>query len=282
MMLKKAVITTAGNGSRLLPFSKEMPKVMLPYCTRNKEGSVILKPIIEAVYESIYDHGCRDFCFIIDSDKELVQNYFQEDYSEEFLKNETLQDLYKKINSSRIKYISQSFPLGFGDAVLRAKNFVGNDSFLLHVEDDAILSPNNKHIKRLEDAFFSNHADLVFLVDRTENPEQYGIVEGKSIGDGILRVEQVEEKPIRPKTNLAIVAAYIFKPWIFDELERTEPDRNGEIEISEAIQSRIAHGKCIAVELTAEEKRIDVGTPESYVACIRDSFENAGGKWGTY
>lgn len=273
-LLRKAVITTAGDGSRLLPFSKGMSKVMLPYCARTPEGHIILKPVLEAVYESIYDYGCRDFCFVVGRDKRAIENYLI-DHSAKYSANSSLQGLYKRINSSRIKYIHQPSPLGFGDAILSAKGFVGDESFLLHVGDDVILSPNNRHIKRLEVAFFSNDADIAFLVDRVENPEKYGVVEGKSIGNGILRVEQMEEKPRRPKTNLAIVAAYAFKPWIFSEMERTKPDENGEVEINDAIVSRAAHGKCIAVELEAGEKRIDVGTPESYVACVRDSFENA-------
>ena len=56
-------------------------------------------------------------------------------------------------------------------------------------------------------------------------------------------------------------------------MERVEPDRNGEIQLTDAIESLVANGKCVAVELGAAEKRIDVGTPESYVACIRDSFD---------
>jgi UTP--glucose-1-phosphate uridylyltransferase len=170
-------------------------------------------------------------------------------------------------------YVQQSSPRGFGDAVLKAKLFAGKDSFLLHAGDDVILSPGNGHIQRLESAFFSNGADIALLVDRVERPEQYGVIEGRGIGDGLFRVEHLEEKPRRPKTNLAVIATYIFKPSIFCELERVEPDRNGEIQLTDAIGSLVANGKCVAVELGAAEKRIDVGTPESYVACIRDSFD---------
>ena len=88
-------------------------------------------------------------------------------------------------------------------------------------------------------------------------------------------MEHLEEKPRRPKTNLAVIATYIFKPSIFCELERIKPDRNEEIQLSDAIKSLVANGKCVAVELEDGEKRVDVGTPESYVACINDSFDNS-------
>ena len=269
----KAVITAAGSGSRLLPFSKETPKEMLPYCARARDGRLILKPILEVVYESLHDHGYRKFCFVVGRGKRSIEDYFLVDDSAKYSTNSDLQDFYKKIRSSHIMYVQQSPPRGFGDAVLKAKLFAGKDSFLLHAGDDVILSPGNGHIRRLEDAFFSNGADIALLVDRVERPEQYGVIEGRGIGDGLFRVEHLEEKPKRPKTNLAVIATYIFKPSIFCELERVEPDRNGEIQLTDAIGSLVANGKCVAVELGAAEKRIDVGTPESYVACIKDSFD---------
>ena len=271
--IRKAVITAAGSGSRLLPFSKETPKEMLPYCARARDGRLILKPILEVVYESLHDHGYRKFCFVVGRGKRSIEDYFLIDDSAKYSTNSDLQDFYKKIRSSHIMYVQQSSPRGFGDAVLKAKLFAGKDSFLLHAGDDVILSPGNGHIQRLEDAFFSNGADIALLVDRVERPEQYGVIEGRSIGDGLFRVEHLEEKPRRPKTNLAVIATYIFKPSIFCELERVEPDRNGEIQLTDAIGSLVANGKCVAVELGAAEKRIDVGTPESYVACIKDSFD---------
>ena len=271
--IRKAVITAAGSGSRLLPFSKETPKEMLPYCARAKDGRLILKPILEVVYESLHDYGYRKFCFVVGRGKRSIEDYFLIDDSAKYSTNSDLQDFYKKVRSSHIMYVQQSSPRGFGDAVLKAKLFAGRDSFLLHAGDDVILSPDNGHIQRLEAAFFSNGADIALLVDRVERPEQYGVIEGWSIGDGLFRVEHLEEKPRRPKTNLAIIATYIFKPSIFCELERVEPDRNGEIQLTDAIESLAANGKCVAVELGAAEKRIDVGTPESYVACIRDSFD---------
>ena len=271
----KSVITVAGSGSRLLPFSRETPKEMLPYCARTRDGRLILKPILEAVYESLYGHGCREFCFVVGRGKRSIEDYFLVDDSAGHSTNIDLQDFYKKVRSSHIEYVQQPSPRGFGDAVLRAKIFAGNDNFLLHAGDDVVLSPGNDHIRRLEDAFFSSGADLALLVDSVEKPEQYGVVEGKSIGRGLFRVEHLEEKPRRPKTNLAVVATYVFKPSIFCELERIEPDRNGWIQLENAIKSLITHGRCIAVELEAGEKRIDVGTPESYAACIKDSFENS-------
>ncbi len=273
--MRKVVITAAGSGSRLLPFSKETPKEMLPFCVKSKEGKPILKPILEVIYESLYDYGYKEFCFVVGRGKRSIEDYFLvDDSNSKYAKNKDLQDFYKKIQDSHITYVQQSSPKGFGDAVLKAKLFAGKDSFLLHAGDDIILSPNNDHIKRLEEAFFSNDADLAFLVTNVKDPRPYGVIEGKKIINGIIEVKNLEEKPKHPKTNLAVIATYLFKPSIFQELEKIKPDKKGEIQLADAVKSIILKGKAVAVELKANEKRVDVGTPESYVACINDSFRS--------
>ena len=273
--MRKVVITAAGSGSRLLPFSKETPKEMLPFCVKSKEGKLILKPILEVIYESLYDYGYKEFCFVVGRGKRSIEDYFLvDDSNSKYAKNKDLQDFYKKIQDSHITYVQQSSPKGFGDAVLKAKLFAGKDSFLLHAGDDIILSPNNDHIKRLEEAFFSNDADLAFLVTNLKDPRPYGVIEGKKIINGIIEVKNLEEKPKHPKTNLAVIATYLFKPSIFQELEKIKPDKKGEIQLADAVKSIILKGRAVAVELKANEKRVDVGTPESYVACINDSFRS--------
>ena len=270
----KAVITAAGRGSRLLPLTKEMPKAMLPCCARTRDGRLVLKPILGAIYESLYDHGYREFCFVVGHGKRSIEDHFLLDDTAECSANGDLRNFYNRVRSSHITYVQQPFPRGFGDAVLKAKNFAGRDSFLLHAGDDMVLSPHSNHIRRLEDAFLSNNADVALLVDSVETPELYGIIDGKNIGGGLLVVEHLEEKPKRPRTNLAVVSTYIFKPSIFRILEKTIPDGNEEIQLTEAIKSAVEYGKCVAVRLEAGEKRMDVGTPEGYVACINDSFGN--------
>ena len=271
----KAVITAAGRGSRLLPFTKEVPKEMMPCCARSGDGRLILKPVLEAIYESLYDHGCREFCFVVGRGKRAIVDHFLADRPAGGTANGDIRNFRHKVRSSHITYVQQPSPRGFGDAVLRAKAFVGSDIFLLQAGDDTVLSPRNDHIKRLEDAFLSNGADIALLVDSVETPERYGIIQGRSMGGGLLAVEHLEEKPMRPRTNLAVVSTYIFKPSIFHALEETEPGLDGEVQLTDAVKSAVARGKCIAVKLESYEKRVDVGTPEGYVACIKDSFANA-------
>ena len=272
MRIKKIVITAAGSGSRLLPFSKEIPKEMMPIYARSKGGRPILKPILQEIYESLYDHGCRDFCFVVGREKRAIEDYFTTDRLARHSSNADLQELYEKLDSSRITYAKQPAPNGFGDAVLQARMFAEEHAFLLHAGDDAILSPGNDHITRLENAFFAHDADVAFLTEKVQDPRSYGVVEGERIDRGLIRVDQIEEKPSHPKTDQAVVAVYIFKPLIFALLERAKPDKAGEVQLTDSINTLLKGGKGIAVELEPGETRLDIGTPQKYIKGINDSF----------
>ena len=271
--ITKTVITAAGMGTRLLPYTKETPKEMMPIYSTTKAGQVILKPILQVIFESIYDFGVRDYCFVVGRGKRSIEDHFltSDKNNNSYQKNELL-DFFNKIQKSNLLYVQQALAKGFGDAVNRGKSFVENHNFLLHAGDDVILSRDNNHLKRLEQAFFKYDADMAFLVTRIKDPRQYGVIEGGKTKDGVIMVKNLEEKPKKPKSNLAVIATYIFKPLIFEELKKVKPDKKGEIQLADAIQSIIKMGKTVAVELKSNEKRIDVGTPESYINCLKDSY----------
>lgn len=272
MKITKTLITAAGMGTRLLPYTKEIPKEMMPIYSNTKAGKVILKPILQVIFESIYDFGVRDFCFVVGRGKRSIEDHFlTSDKNINSNQRKELLDFFSKIQKSNLLYVQQSSAKGFGDAVYKGKSFAGNDNFLLHAGDDVILSKNNNHLKRLEEAFFKHDADMAFLVDRIKDPRKYGVIEGKKARDGVIMVTNLEEKPEKPKSNLAVIATYIFKPLIFEELKKVKPDKKGEVQLADAIQSIIKMRKTIAVELKPNEKRIDVGTPESYIDCLKDS-----------
>ena len=146
-LMNTAVITTGGLGTRLLTSTKGNPKTMLPLFSRENSTEILLKPLIELIFENLYDFGFRKFCIIVGSKtKKSILNHMTPDESFiELLKKRnnshdkkfirTLSLLYKKINNCKIHYISQSTPMGFGHALLSAKKFVGSENFLLHAGD---------------------------------------------------------------------------------------------------------------------------------------------------
>lgn len=269
--IHKAVITAGGTGSRLLPFTKETPKEMMPIYVRSQDGKLVLKPVLQVIYESIFEYGIKEFCFVVGRGKRSVEDHFLQTHTNP--NNIELKNLFKIIGKSDIVYVQQPTPRGFGDAVKRSKFFVGNDNFLLHAGDDLILSSKNNHLKRLENAFSKYNADMAFLITRVKDPRSYGVIEGKKVEKGIFKVSNLEEKPKKPKSNMAVIATYIFRPSIFKIIEKIKPDKKGEVQLADAVAEVISHQNTVAVELDYNEKRIDVGTPESYVKCINELYK---------
>jgi len=282
-MIRKVVIPTAGLGTRLLPITKELPKEMLPIFFKKKDGRVCLKPMLQAVFEQLYVAGFREFCVIVGRGKRAIMDHFTPDWDFiKYLKGgnkveqaDELQEFYSKIANSTMIFMSQPKPKGFGDAIYTGKPFTENQSFLLHAGDDLVLSQNNDHLKRMMKAFERYDADATFLVEKVEDPRRYGVVVGDKINSHVLKVREVIEKPKKPPSNLASIALYIFKPIIYKAIEQVKPDESGEIQLADALQVLI-DWKCklYALELKPGERRIDIGTPETYLEILKTSLAN--------
>jgi len=282
MRVKKAVITAGGLGTRLLPASKEIPKEMFPLFSLS-EGVIGLKPIIHIVFESLFSIGIREFCFIVGRGKRVIEDYFTPDVSFlELLRSRGLSDrakdlekFYSMVLQSRIFFINQPIPKGFGDAVLQGEPFVGNEQFLLHAGDDVVLSLDYAHLRRLVKIFEEYDADGIVLVEEVEDPRAYGVVLGKVIDNygSVLRLTDIVEKPEKPPSNIAVVAIYAFKPKIFNYIRRVEPDNKGEVQLTQAIKLMIDDGgEVYGVKLRPEEKRLDVGTPQTCWKALYESY----------
>ena len=112
-----------------------------------------------------------------------------------------------------------------------------------------------------------------FIALEIEKPKQYGIIEGNEVENGIYKVRTVVEKPEKPKTNLAVMAMYVFHPVIFKALESTEPGKNGEIQLTDAIQKLIDWGLSVyAVKLNKSYAHLDIGSPERYWEALVPSY----------
>jgi UTP--glucose-1-phosphate uridylyltransferase len=276
MDIRKVVIPAAGLGTRLLPVTKELPKEMLPLFISEENGTILLKPILQIIFEKLYDFGFREFCFIVGKGKRAIENHFTSDPN--FIKylkqkNKVSRDLemfYKKLDNSDIIFINQPEPKGFGDAVYRAKPFTGDEPFLVHAGDDLITSERNAHIKRLVDIHNNYSSDTTFLVEEMEDPSKYGVIEGEELDNGIYNVKQIIEKPLKPPSKLATIAIYIFKSIIYDAIKKIEPDKNDELQLTNAIQKLIKQNHEIyAVRLKESEFRVDIGTIKEYQRLLR-------------
>jgi len=217
------VIPAAGMGTRLLSATKEQPKEMLPIFARGMRGDLCLKPIVQLIFEQLYSVGFREFCFIVGRGKRAIEDHFTPDPS--FVSKldsrgldsatEDLQAFYRMVDDSTLVWINQPAPRGFGDAVLKAKGFAGNDRFLVHAGDSYFLSKNAEHLRRLVRMSEEYKADTLFLSKEVEDPKRFGIVEGETMANGLVKVKHLVEKPAKPASKLAIMPVYVFDPVIF-------------------------------------------------------------------
>ena len=281
-MTRKVVIPAAGLGTRLFPATKEQPKEMLPIFSMNTHGDMLVKPVVQMVFEQVYDAGLREFCYVVGRGKRSIEDHFTPDPNcirtlEVMGKNgqaTDLEDFYEKLETSTIIWVNQPEPKGFGNAVLMAQPFVQNEPCLVHAGDSFIISKDMDYIKKLLVAYERLKADAAFLVLEIANPRQYGIIEGDEVERGIFKVRAAVEKPEKPATNLAIMAMYVFHPVIFKALETIQPGRKGEIQLTDAIQKLIDWGlRVCAVKLDNDHAHLDIGSPERYWEALELSYQ---------
>src|SRR5579859_5298357 len=204
----RGVLTLAGEGTRMLPWTRGLRKEFLPlFDWARPNGTPVLKPVAHLVLESLVEAGITDVTLVVGTrDVESVRRYFTIDRS--FLKrhedkSERLAEtrrFYQTLEGLHLHFAVQPKPNGFGDAVLRAAPSVGDAPFLLHAADAVLLERNRGTLaRRLAGLREAEGLDAVLLVRSVPNPSRYGVVEGTPDGlyEGMqrLRVQAMEEKP---------------------------------------------------------------------------------------
>ena len=283
ILIRKVIIPAAGLGTRLFPATKEQPKEMLPIFATTDNGDVLVKPVVQMVFEQLYEAGLREFCYIVGRGKRGIEDHFTPDVK--CIKNlegmgrngqaSDLENFYDKLDNSTIMWVNQPEPKGFGNAVLMAQPFVQNEICLVHAGDSCIISKNMDYIEKLLAIYEQFDADAALIVLEIENPKHYGIMEGDEVESGIFKVKSIVEKPEKPATNLAVMAMYVFHPVIFKALEATKPGKNGEIQLTDAIQKLIEWGlKVYAIKLDKNYLHLDIGSPERYWEALSLSYRS--------
>lgn len=289
IVISKAVIPVAGLGTRLTPTTKEQPKEMLPVFANGPNGQVCLKPLVQLIFEHLYDFGIAEFCFIIGRGKRAIEDHFTQDQGYlNMLKDKgkdisasDLVSFYNRLERSKIVWVNQPEPKGFGDAVLRGRPLIGNERFLVHAGDTYIISKGDAHLQQLMSEYKRLDAEVMLLLQEVEDPRQYGVAEVEKADGNSLKVVSLVEKPERPTSNLAIMPVYIFDPVIFKALEKTGPGKSGEIQLTDAMQTLIEWGsKVYATKLRPDEIRLDIGDPEMYWDALKTSYDYATRKSG--
>ncbi len=269
--IPNAVVPVAGLGTRLLPATRSQPKEMLP---------VARKPIVQYVAEELDRSGVRNLLFVTGRGKEAIENHFDREPALPGAPNHAVKTgLPLAPDSERsgpnIFYTRQCVPRGLGDAILHGESFAGRDPFIVALGDSIIgLHGDSLVCLRMSEAFFEHRADVVVAVEEVL-PHQvpfYGIVEPEGDGDSFA-IRTLVEKP-NPETapsRLAVAGRYVFSPRIFDAIRAVQPDRKGEIQITDAIRAIAENGgSVLGVKLHPEERRYDIGNMPSYFETFLD------------
>ncbi len=280
-MIDTAIIPVGGHGTRLLTLTKDQPKEMVPIFAKSF-NEITLRPLIEHIFLNLYDSGIRNFFFIVGKKKRSIEDHFtpERNYQDYLKKSEhnyhdLLEDFYKKIEKSNIVWINQNTPRGFGAAVLNAKEIVGSKPFLVHA-GDAYVRNGSKYILNLINAYQKNNPDIIFYLKKISNPKSYGVATVSKINREIYQVQDLEEKPKHPKSDLAIMPIYIFKPKIFDALSKIKPGVGNELQLTDAIQKILnLNHNVMAMKFSNSNDCIDIGTPENYFHAISVSYKES-------
>ena len=279
--MTKVVITAAGKGTRLLPFTKEMPKEMMPIFSSVFTKKKVVLPLLQYIYEQLYSMGFRDYCFVVGREKRSIEDHFtpHETYLRELAGDykKIITKFYQKLENSHVVWVNQNRPLGFGDAVRRAERYVGNEDFIVHAGDVTILSKSKHPISRLiETAKRNPDAKAILLCKKIKDFKRYGVPTVERLSNNLFSVRGVVEKPDKPKSDFGILPLYYFKADIFSSIKKIKPGKGKEYQLTDAIQNMIQEKqKVLAITLNKNEDEVDVGTVESYRNAQEITFRKA-------
>ena len=279
--MTKVVITAAGKGTRLLPFTKEMPKEMMPIFSSVFTKKKVVLPLLQYIYEQLYSMGFRDYCFVVGREKRSIEDHFtpHETYLRELAGDykKIITKFYQKLENSHVVWVNQNRPLGFGDAVRRAERYVGNEDFIVHAGDVTILSKSKHPISRLiETAKRNPDAKAILLCKKIKDFKRYGVPTVERLSNNLFSVRGVVEKPDKPKSDFGILPLYYFKADIFSSIKKIKPGKGKEFQLTDGIQNLIKEKqKVLAITLNKNEEEIDVGTVESYKNSQEITFKKA-------
>ncbi|WP_327088060.1 glucose-1-phosphate thymidylyltransferase [Nonomuraea sp. NBC_01738] len=206
----KALVLAGGSGTRLRPITHTSAKQLVP---------VANKPVLFYGLEAIAAAGVRELGIVVGDTQAEIEAAVGDGSA----------------FGLQVTYLRQDAPLGLAHAVLIARDFLGDDDFVMYLGDNFIVGGINDLVSR----FVQAKPDAQIMLTQVGDPRQFGVAELDAAG----RVIGLEEKPQRPKSDLALVGVYLFTPAVHEAVAELKPSWRGELEITDAIQWLIDHGR---------------------------------------
>ncbi|MFC5183731.1 glucose-1-phosphate thymidylyltransferase [Actinomadura harenae] len=231
----KALVLSGGTGTRLRPFTYSMAKQLLP---------VANKPVLRHCLEAVRGAGITEVGVVVGDHHDQIRDAFGDGSGD----------------GVRITYIEQPWPAGLAHAVLLARDFLGDDDFMMYLGDNIVAGG----LTAAASDFGAHRPEVKLLVSKVDDPSRYGIAEFDASG----RVFGLAEKPAEPRGDFAIMGIYFFTPAIHEAIARIRPSARGELEITDAIgEVMLAGGVVTAEEHTGYWR--DAGTVDDLLDCNR-------------
>ncbi|CZF78484.1 UTP--glucose-1-phosphate uridylyltransferase GalU [Grimontia marina] len=270
-MIKKCLFPAAGYGTRFLPATKSMPKEMMP---------IVNKPLIEYGVDEAIEAGITGMCIVTGRGKHSLMDHFDKNYELEHQisgtnKEALLEDIRATIDAASFTYIRQKEMKGLGHAILTGRELVGDEAFAVVLADDLCLNLEDGVLSQMVALYKQFRCSIVAVEEVPEDEtHKYGVISGEEMRDNLYRVDNMVEKPEQgtAPSNLAIIGRYILTPDIFDILEKTEPGKNGEIQITDALLKQAQSGCVLAYKFKGE--RFDCGSVEGFIQATNYCYEN--------
>ena len=262
-MLQTCLFPAAGYGTRFLPATKSLPKEMLP---------ILTKPLIHYGVDEAREAGMSNMAFVTGRGKRALEDYFDISYElEDQISGTNKENLLTEIRdlmaSCTFTFTRQNTMRGLGDAINKGKMLVGDEAFGVILADDLCINEDGIGVMaQMRDIYEKYRCSIVAVMEvEKEQISNYGVIEGKEIGDGLIMVNNMVEKP-NPQdapSNLAIIGRYILTPQIFNFLDHTAPGKNGEIQITDALLRQAQDNIVIAYKFKG--RRFDCGSVNGFV-----------------
>lgn len=263
--LTKAVFPVAGLGTRFLPATKASPKEMLP---------VVDKPLIQYAVEEAYSAGIRHMIFVTGRAKRAIEDHFDTAYE---LENEletagkqALLELVRSVQPSDMdcSYVRQPRSLGLGHAVLCAEHLVGDEPFAVLLADDLMVGPSGGKpvLAQMAQVFARERCSLLAVQEvPLEHVRRYGIVAGDMLGNGMMDVRRMVEKPSPEEapSRLGVAGRYILTPGVFAQIRNQPRGAGGEIQLTDGIAGLLNHERVLAFPYAG--KRYDCGSKQGFL-----------------
>jgi len=269
LAIKKCLFPAAGYGTRFLPATKAMPKEMLP---------ILTKPLIQYGVEEALSAGMHEIAFVTGRGKRAIEDHFDVSYELEHQINGTTKERYlteirNLIDRCSFSYTRQVSMRGLGDAILEGKTLIGNEPFGLILADDLCTNDGSSVLEQMVALFNKHQCSIIAIEDVPEDKvSSYGIIEGDLIEEGLYQVTNMVEKPSPndTKSTLGIIGRYILTPDIFDILQNTALGRNGELQLTDALNAQAKDGKVLAYRFKGQ--RFDCGSTNGFVEATNYFF----------